>query len=104
MIKAHPDKRVLVAGHTDSIGDLDSNFKLSEARAASARNWLADASGIPASHFAIQGYGETRPKDPNDTEAGRAANRRVEITLIPDCRDEGGSPAFPQGQPACSFE
>lgn len=104
MIKAHPDKRVLVAGHTDSIGDLDSNFKLSEARAAAVRNWLADASGIPPSHFAIQGYGETRPKDANDTEAGRAANRRVEITLIPDCRDEGGSPTSPQGQPACSFE
>ena len=111
MIKAHPDKRVLVAGHTDSTGNPISNQRLSEARAASVRDWLADASGIPLSHFAIQGYGDTRSKAPNDTESGRAANRRVEITLIPDCRTgstEGSTstrtPHSPSGQPACSFE
>ncbi len=103
MIKAHPNKRVLVAGHTDSTGNPVSNQRLSEARAASVRDWLADASGIPPSHFAIQGYGDTRPKAPNDTEAGRAANRRVEITLIPDCRGARAT-HFPPGQPACSFE
>jgi outer membrane protein OmpA-like peptidoglycan-associated protein len=102
MIKAHPDKRVLVAGHTDSVGNSDSNLKLSEARAASVRDWLADASGIPASHFAIQGYGDTRPKASNDTEAGRAANRRVEITLVPDCRDDRSNLLTPTGQQACS--
>ncbi|MGQ7933546.1 OmpA family protein [Paraburkholderia sp. D1E] len=104
MIKAHPGKRVLVAGHTDSVGGSYSNLKLSEARAASVRDWLADASGIPPTHFAIQGYGDTRPKASNDTEAGRAANRRVEITLIPDCRDDRSSGLTPQGHPACSFE
>ncbi|CAJ0818150.1 OmpA family protein [Ralstonia flaminis] len=103
MIKAHPNKRVLVAGHTDSVGSPAFNRKLSEARAASVRNWLADASGIPLSQFAIQGYGDTRPKASNDTDAGRAANRRVEITLIPDCRDARNSDS-PKGQPACSFE
>ena len=100
MIKAHADKRVLVAGHTDSVGIPDRNLKLSEARAASVRDWLADASGIPLTHFAIQGYGDTRPKAANDTEAGRAANRRVEITLVLDCRDDRAT----QGHPACSFE
>ena len=116
MIKAHPDKRVLVAGHTDSIGNPRNNLKLSEARAASVRDWLADASGIPTSHFAIQGYGDTRPKASNDTDAGRAANRRVEITLVPDCRDthglsqngnenqNGNTGLTPLGHPACSFE
>lgn len=106
MIKAHPDKRVLVAGHTDSVGNPDSNLKLSEARAASVRDWLADASGIPQSHFAIQGYGDTRPKAPNDTEEGRAANRRVEITLVPDCRDTRGDSNSrpPTGHPACEFQ
>ncbi len=103
MIKAHPNKRVLVAGHTDSTGNPASNLKLSEARAASVRDWLADASGIPLSHFAIQGYGDTRPKASNDTDAGRAANRRVEITLIPDCRETRAANS-PPGQPACSFE
>ncbi|ALE53769.1 OmpA family protein [Paraburkholderia sp. RL17-368-BIF-A] len=110
MINAHPDKRVLVAGHTDSIGSPASNLKLSEARAASVRDWLADASGIAPTRFAIQGYGDTRPKAPNSTEAGRSANRRVEITLVPDCRDtfeesrNGNGRSIPQGHTACSFE
>jgi len=104
MIKAHPDKRVLVAGHTDTTGNPDSNLKLSEARAASVRDWLADAAGLPLTHFAIQGYGDTRPKATDDTEAGRAANRRVEITLVPDCRDDRHDNRTPSGQSACSFQ
>lgn len=84
MIKAHPDKRILVAGYTDNVGSQDSNLKLSAARAQAVRDWLVDASGIAATQFAIQGYGDTRPLADNDTEAGRAKNRRVEITLVPD--------------------
>lgn len=87
MIRAHPGKRILIAGHTDSVGRASFNQRLSEARAAAVRDWLADASGIPVTQFAIEGYGDTRPKASNDTAAGRAANRRVEITLIPDCRN-----------------
>jgi outer membrane protein OmpA-like peptidoglycan-associated protein len=101
MIKAHPDKRVLVAGHTDSVGQPGANLRLSEARAASVRDWLIDASGVSPTRFAIQGYGDTRPKASNATYAGRAANRRVEITLIPDCR-EGGDRSTQAGQLACS--
>ncbi|ODV44013.1 flagellar motor protein MotB [Cupriavidus sp. UYMMa02A] len=104
MIKAHADKRVLVAGHTDAVGSAQANLKLSEARAASVRDWLADAAGLPPTHFAIQGYGDTRPKAPNDTDAGRAANRRVEITLVPDCRDDHRSNRAISGHPACSFQ
>jgi outer membrane protein OmpA-like peptidoglycan-associated protein len=89
MIKAHPDQRILVAGHTDNVGSPDSNLKLSTARAEAVRDWLIDASGIPATHFAIQGYGDTRPLAGNDTDIGRAKNRRVEITLVPDV-PEGG--------------
>ncbi len=84
MIKAHPDKRILVAGYTDNVGSPDSNLKLSTARAEAVRDWLIEVSGIPATQFAIQGYGDTRPIKANDTEAGRAKNRRVEITLVPD--------------------
>jgi outer membrane protein OmpA-like peptidoglycan-associated protein len=84
MIKAHPDKRILVAGYTDNTGNPDMNLVLSQARAAAVRNWLIDASGIPATQFAIQGYGDTRPVAGNDTQEGRAKNRRVEITLVPD--------------------
>jgi outer membrane protein OmpA-like peptidoglycan-associated protein len=104
MIKAHPDKRVLVAGHTDTVGSSPTNLKLSEARAASVRDWLADAAGLPVTHFAIQGYGDTRPKALNDSEAGRAANRRVEITLVPDCRDDRRGAQATSGQSACSFQ
>ncbi|WP_416051106.1 OmpA family protein [Cupriavidus basilensis] len=104
MIKAHPYKRVLVAGHTDTAGNPRSNLKLSEARAASVRDWLADAAGLPPTRFAIQGYGDTRPKAANDTEAGRAANRRVEITLVPDCRDGDRDSRTTLGHPACSFQ
>lgn len=106
LIKAHPSKRVLIAGHTDSVGDPRSNQLLSEARAGSVRDWLADASGISPTRFAIQGYGDTRPKASNQTEAGRAANRRVEITLVPDCRDDrknGTPPEGHEGNVACSF-
>ncbi|KWA07808.1 OmpA family protein [Burkholderia territorii] len=84
MIKSHPDKRILVAGYTDNVGKPDSNLKLSTARAEAVRDWLVDASGIPATQFAIQGYGMTRPIASNDTPDGRARNRRVEITLVPD--------------------
>ncbi|KAI3589512.1 Outer membrane protein [Cupriavidus sp. U2] len=104
MIQANPDKRVLVAGHTDSVGNAGSNLRLSEARAASVRDWLSDAAGMPVTHFAIQGYGDSRPKASNDTAAGRAANRRVEITLVTDCREIArGSSAIP-GLSACSFQ
>ncbi|WP_373559867.1 OmpA family protein [Burkholderia sp. AU16741] len=84
MIHAHPDKRILVAGYTDNVGNPDSNLKLSTARAEAVRDWLVDASGISATRFAIQGYGMTRPLSSNDTPDGRARNRRVEITLVPD--------------------
>ncbi len=84
MIKAHPDKRILVAGYTDNVGNPDSNLKLSTARAQAVRDWLIEASGIPGTQFAIQGYGDTRPIASNDTPDGRTRNRRVEITLVPD--------------------
>lgn len=84
LIEAHPGKRVLIAGYTDDQGRSDHNLKLSIDRAAAVRDWLVDASGIPPTQFAIQGYGDTRPVADNATQEGRAKNRRVEITLVPD--------------------
>jgi outer membrane protein OmpA-like peptidoglycan-associated protein len=91
MIKAHSDKRILVAGHTDNVGNADTNLSLSIARAQAVRDWLIDASGIPATQFAIQGYGDTRPIASNDTPDGRARNRRVEITLVPHVSKAGAA-------------
>ena len=84
LIKAHPGKRVLVAGYADDQGRPDRNLKLSIDRATAVRDWLVDASGLPTTQFAIQGYGDTRPVADNATPEGRAKNRRVEITLVPD--------------------
>ncbi len=71
-----------VNGHTDSTGDAQYNQRLSERRALSVANYLG-AQGVDPRRFSVIGYGETQPIATNATEAGRAANRRVEIHLAP---------------------
>ena len=73
----------MVAGHTDSTGDDKSNQILSLKRAESVRDWMRDTGDVQESCFAVQGYGESRPVATNDTPEGRALNRRVEISLVP---------------------
>ena len=68
-----------VGGHTDSVGGADGNQRLSQARASAVQSALLDR-GIPADRLAAVGYGEERPIASNDTDEGRAANRRTEIT------------------------
>ena len=69
---------VRVQGHTDSKGSAGSNQKLSDARAAAVRDALL-ARGVNPRQIVAEGYGETRPLARNSTEAGRAANRRIEF-------------------------
>jgi OOP family OmpA-OmpF porin len=78
-LQANPRLTVLVAGHTDSIGSEQYNQRLSEARANAVRNYMISR-GIDASRISTRGYGEMDPVASNDTEEGRAQNRRVEIT------------------------
>nr|WP_244244162.1 OmpA family protein [Lysobacter alkalisoli] len=73
---------VEVAGHTDSVGSASYNQQLSERRAASVGNYLM-SKGLMRDRFILIGAGATRPVASNDTDAGRAQNRRVEITLVP---------------------
>jgi len=73
---------VEVAGHTDDVGDDQSNQVLSEHRAAAVASYL-ESRGVMEERIMIVGAGETRPIASNDTEAGRAENRRVEITIVP---------------------
>lgn len=73
---------VEVAGHTDSKGTDAYNQALSERRAAAVGNYLM-SKGLMRDRFILVGAGESRPVASNDTEAGRAQNRRVEITLVP---------------------
>ena len=71
-----------VAGHTDSVGSDAYNQKLSEQRANAVSSYL-QGRGLNRERFIVVGAGESRPIASNDTEAGRAQNRRVEITLVP---------------------
>ncbi|BDO03314.1 TPA: OmpA family protein [Klebsiella quasipneumoniae subsp. quasipneumoniae] len=82
-IKARPGWLIVVAGHTDSVGEEKANQLLSLKRAESVREWMRDTGDVPDSCFAVQGYGESRPIATNDTPEGRALNRRVEISLVP---------------------
>jgi outer membrane protein OmpA-like peptidoglycan-associated protein len=71
-----------VAGHTDSVGSDSYNQQLSVQRANSVAAYLS-SKGILQQRMITVGAGETRPIASNDTEAGRAQNRRVEITIVP---------------------
>jgi outer membrane protein OmpA-like peptidoglycan-associated protein len=73
---------IQVAGHTDSTGSHAYNMKLSEQRAASVKTFLAGR-GVPAQRMHTVGAGPDHPIADNSTEAGRAENRRVEITIVP---------------------
>lgn len=82
-IRVKPGWLIVVAGHTDSTGSPELNLALSQKRAEAVRDWMRDTGDIPGSCFAVQGYGESRPLATNDTPVGRALNRRVEISLVP---------------------
>ncbi|ELV7112588.1 OmpA family protein [Escherichia coli] len=82
-IKAKAGWLIVVSGHTDNTGDPQRNQALSLKRAEAVRDWMRDTGDIPQSCFAVQGYGESRPVAPNDSAEGRARNRRVEISLVP---------------------
>jgi outer membrane protein OmpA-like peptidoglycan-associated protein len=78
---ANPEVKVEISAHTDNIGSEHYNFDLSEKRAASVVNYLIQI-GIEPNRIISKGYGETMPVASNDTEEGRALNRRVEFKLI----------------------
>lgn len=82
-IKAKPGWLIVVSGHTDNTGNPKLNQMLSRERAEAVRDWMRDTGDVPESCFAVQGYGESRPIATNDTPDGRALNRRVEISLVP---------------------
>lgn len=71
-----------VMGHTDSTGSDAYNQSLSERRASSVAGYLTSR-GVQSARLATKGYGESQPKASNIDESGRAANRRVEIRLVP---------------------
>ena len=81
MMKAYPEMRIKVFGHTDSIGSDTYNNNLSLQRANSVIKYLKSL-GIDGNRMEPEGYGEQYPIDTNDTEEGRFRNRRVEIEVL----------------------
>lgn len=80
-LKKYPNRNVLIEGHTDSIGSDDYNLGLSRLRAESVKTKLV-ADGIDSARITTVGYGKKYPAFSNDTEAGRAQNRRVEVIIL----------------------
>ena len=80
-LKDAPSVLVRVEGHTDNVGKLDENMKLSQARADSVRDFLV-RQGVAPTQIVAEGYGPTRPIASNITRADKAANRRVEFRML----------------------
>jgi outer membrane protein OmpA-like peptidoglycan-associated protein len=80
ILNKYADTNVLLAGHTDSTGSEDYNLGLSRRRAQSVANYLT-TQNVDAARFAVEGYGKSDPVASNDTAAGRAENRRVEVAI-----------------------
>ncbi len=78
-----PDTRILVVGHTDSVGSESYNMRLSKRRAKSVSGYLTREKGLSSSRFTTRWFGETKPTHDNSTAAGRAKNRRVNIVILP---------------------
>ena len=81
LMKMNPKMEVMITGHTDNQGAADYNVKLSENRAASVVAYLVKA-GIAPARLKSKGYGDSRPAAANDTEEGRAKNRRIELVIL----------------------
>lgn len=80
-LNKEPDTEVLIIGHTDNVGSLDVNQRISLARANSVKNY-AVSQGLRGSRVKTEGKNYSEPIASNDTEAGRAENRRVEIVIV----------------------
>lgn len=89
-LRGDTSKEIQVVGHTDNMpirqefrGTFGSNWELSANRAIAAVRYLEQACKIPGERLSARGLGQTRPVDSNETEEGRAKNRRIEILLVP---------------------
>ncbi len=82
-LRKYPNARIILEGHTCSIGSHDYNMKLSHKRAASVRKYLVEKEHIDSSRITLSGFSSDRPIATNKTSTGRAMNRRVEGIIIP---------------------
>lgn len=82
MLADHPDLRIVIEGHTDSVGDDAYNLDLSKQRAESVRRYMVETFKVTEDRLQAEGFGETKPVDSNDTPEGRQNNRRVELVDV----------------------
>lgn len=82
-IKKYSRGRLVIEGHTDSVGGTSFNLDLSERRAGAVREYFLQSEKLEGYEIVIRGYGESRPVASNETDAGREKNRRVDLVLIP---------------------
>ena len=80
-LKEHPDRNILIEGHTDSVGAESYNLELSQRRAAAVRHFLV-RNGIDPERITARGYGQAHPVASNATKVGRQENRRVEVVIL----------------------
>ena len=81
LMNSNPNLKIEIAGHTDNKGTQDYNVQLSKRRAQAVVDWLA-SKNIERSKMTSKGYGFSMPVESNDTEAGRAKNRRTEFVVL----------------------
>lgn len=98
-LKARPDIKVEIAGHTDGIGTVAYNLRLSDRRAKSVKRYLVEK-GIAGDRMSTVGYGKSRPIADNATDEGRALNRRVELKVTEANAAAAPSPAPVYAAPA----
>ncbi len=77
----YPETNIVIEGHTDDTGSDEYNMTLSEKRANAVKDFFI-SKGISANRLTTKWYGETQPKYPNDSEANRQKNRRVELAVV----------------------
>ncbi|MBU3679234.1 MAG: OmpA family protein [Candidatus Kapabacteria bacterium] len=82
LMRTNPTMKIEVSGHTDAIGKDSDNQQLSADRARSVMEYVVQTGGVDPLRIIARGYGETKPLASNDTEEGRAQNRRVEFTIL----------------------
>jgi outer membrane protein OmpA-like peptidoglycan-associated protein len=98
IVLAHPGLTLQIEGHTDSVGGDDFNQQLSERRADSVRDFLAEQ-GVPGSNITARGFGKMQPVASNDTPEGRQRNRRVELVVNGDAIGNTASASAAVSQP-----
>ena len=98
ILLAHPGLTLQIEGHTDSVGSDEFNQQLSERRADSVRDFLAEQ-GVSPSAISARGFGKTQPFASNDTSEGRQRNRRVELVVNGDAIGKSASNATTTSTP-----